>query len=51
MPTCTMKKNLVQFAAFKNHIGLYPAPSGTEAVEKELSVYVRGKGSVQFPLG
>ena len=50
MPTYTMKKNLIHFAAFKNHIGLYPTPSGTEAFEKELSNYVRGKGSVQFPL-
>jgi len=50
MPTYTMKKNLIHFAAFKNHIGLYPTPSGTEAFEKELSAYVRGKGSVQFPM-
>lgn len=50
MPTYTMKKNLVHFAAFKHHIGLYPTPSGTEAFEAELSAYVRGKGSVQFPL-
>ena len=50
MPTYTRKKNLIHFAAFKNHIGLYPTPSGTEAFETELSAYVRGKGSVQFPL-
>jgi len=50
MPTYTQKKNLIHFAAFKNHIGLYPTPSGTEAFEQELSAYVRGKGSVQFPL-
>lgn len=50
MPTYTMKKNLVHFAAFKKHIGLYPTPSGTERFEEELSAYVRGKGSVRFPL-
>jgi uncharacterized protein YdhG (YjbR/CyaY superfamily) len=50
MPTYTMNKNLIHFAAFKNHIGLYPTPSGTAAFEKELSAYVRGKGSVQFPV-
>ncbi len=50
MPTYSMKKNLVHFAAFKHHIGLYPTPSGTAAFEAELSAYVRGKGSVQFPL-
>lgn len=43
-------KNLVHFAAFKNHIGFYAAPTGHEAFKKDLSVYKSGKGSVQFPL-
>lgn len=43
-------KNLVFFAAFKNHIGFYPVPSGIEAFKNELSPYIRGKGTVQFPL-
>jgi uncharacterized protein YdhG (YjbR/CyaY superfamily) len=42
--------NLVHFAAFKNHIGFYPMPSGTEAFKKEISIYKSGKGSIQFPL-
>ena len=50
MPTFTLKGNLVHFAAFKNHIGFYPTPSGIEAFKKELSGYVGAKGSVQFPL-
>jgi len=51
MPTFKLKgKNLVHFAAFKNHIGFYPIPSGIEAFKEELSVYKQGKGSVQFPL-
>ncbi len=51
IPTFTLNgKNLVHFAAFKNHIGFYPAPTGSEAFKKELSVYKTGKGSVQFPL-
>ena len=50
MPTFTLKGNLVHFAAFKKHIGLYPTPSGTEKFRKELSVYEGGKGSVRFPL-
>lgn len=50
IPTFTLKGNLVHFAAFKNHIGFYPAPTGIEAFKKELSVYKTGKGSVQFPL-
>jgi uncharacterized protein YdhG (YjbR/CyaY superfamily) len=50
MPTFTLNGNLIHFAAFKNHIGLYPTPTGIEEFEKELSVYERGKGSVRFPL-
>lgn len=50
MPTFTLHGNLVHFAAFKNHIGFYPAPMGIEAFKEELSVYKGAKGSVQFPL-
>ena len=51
MPTFTLKgRYLLYFAGYKNHIGLYPAPTGNEAFKKELSVYKRGKGTVQFPL-
>ncbi len=50
MPTFVLNGNLVHFAAFKNHIGFYPIPTGIEAFKKELSVYKMGKGSVQFPL-
>jgi uncharacterized protein YdhG (YjbR/CyaY superfamily) len=51
MPTFVLnKKNLVHFAAFKNHIGFYPTPSGIEQFKAALSVYSNAKGSVQFPL-
>lgn len=50
MPTFTLKGNLVHFAAFKNHIGFYPAPTGIASFREELSVYKKAKGSVQFPL-
>jgi uncharacterized protein YdhG (YjbR/CyaY superfamily) len=50
MPTFTLNGNLVHFAAFKNHIGFYPVPSGIEKFKKELAAYQQGKGSVQFPL-
>ena len=51
MPTFKLNgRGLVYFAAFKNHIGFYPIPSGVEAFEKELSPYKQGKGSVQFPI-
>lgn len=50
IPTFTLNGNLVHFAAFKNHIGLYPAPGGIEAFKTELSAYKGAKGSIQFPL-
>jgi len=51
MPTFVLYGNLVHFAAFKNHIGFYPAPSGIDAFKQELSEYKGAKGSVQFPIG
>lgn len=50
IPTFKLNGNLVHFAAFNNHIGFYPAPSGLKAFKKELSDYKSSKGSVQFPL-
>jgi uncharacterized protein YdhG (YjbR/CyaY superfamily) len=48
IPTFVLNGNLVHFAAMKNHLGFYPAPSGILAFKKELSVYEQGKGSIQF---
>lgn len=50
MPTFRLNGNLVHFAAFKNHIGFYPTPTGIEAFQPEISKYEGAKGSVQFPL-
>ncbi|WP_119072142.1 iron chaperone [Aggregatilinea lenta] len=50
MPTFTLNGNLVHFAAFKRHIGLYPAPTGIEAFQDELAPYKNSKGAVQLPL-
>lgn len=50
MPTFKLKGNLVHFAAYKKHIGLYPTPSGIEEFKDELSVYTSGKGSARFSL-
>lgn len=50
MPTFTLEGNLVHFAAFKKHIGLYPAPRGIEPFKDELSVYEGAKSTVRFPL-
>ena len=50
IPTFYLNGNLVQFAAFDNHIGFYPDPSAMEKFKDDLSQYKVSKGSVQFPL-
>ncbi len=50
MPTFYLNGNLVHFAAYKNHIGFYPAPSGIEAFKKDLAKYKTSKGAIQFPI-
>jgi uncharacterized protein YdhG (YjbR/CyaY superfamily) len=50
MPTFVLKGNLLHFAAFKKHIGLYPTPSAIIKFEKELSKYPTSKGAIQFSL-
>lgn len=50
MPTFRQNGNLVHFAAFKNHIGFYPTPTGIEAFKAELTKYKSSKGTIKFPL-
>jgi uncharacterized protein YdhG (YjbR/CyaY superfamily) len=50
MPAFKGNGVLVYFAAYKNHIGFYPTPSGIEEFKKDLSIYKGAKGSVQFPV-
>jgi uncharacterized protein YdhG (YjbR/CyaY superfamily) len=50
MPTFKLNGNLVHFAAYKNHIGFYPVPSGIEAFKGELLPYIAGKGTLRFSL-
>jgi uncharacterized protein YdhG (YjbR/CyaY superfamily) len=50
MPCFALHGNLVYFAAFKKHIGLFPPVSGDEKLKKEASVYAGPKGNLQFPL-
>lgn len=49
MPTFVLNGNLVHFAAYKNHIGFYPAPQALEVFKEELAKYKSSKGAVQFP--
>ena len=49
MPTYWKKHNLIQFAAFKKHIGLYPGPEAVTAFADRLQEYKTSKGAIQFP--
>jgi len=50
MPTFKLNGNLIHFAAFKKHIGLYPGVSPIIEFEKELANYKTSKGAIQIPL-
>lgn len=50
MPAYMLKGPLVYFAAYKNHIGFYPTPSGIRNFQDELTEYKTSKGAVQFPV-
>ena len=50
MPTFAMHGNLVHFAAYKKHIGFYPAASGVAAFTDKLVEYKTSKGAIQFPI-
>lgn len=49
MPTFIGAKNLVHFAAFKNHIGFFPTPSAVAAFKEKFKDYKTSKGSIQLP--
>jgi uncharacterized protein YdhG (YjbR/CyaY superfamily) len=50
MPTFFLNGNLIHFAAFKEHIGIYPMPGVIAAFHKELEGYETSKGAIRFPL-
>lgn len=50
MPAFRMRRILVYFAAFKNHIGLYPPVRGDARVLKAVARYAGPKGNLKFPL-
>jgi uncharacterized protein YdhG (YjbR/CyaY superfamily) len=50
MPAFTQNGVLVYFAAFKNHIGLFPPVKGDEKLVKAVARYAGEKGNLRFPL-
>lgn len=49
MPTFWKGGNLIHFAAFKKHIGLYPGGEATTVFAEKLAGYKTSKGSIQLP--
>ena len=50
MPAFKQYGILVYFAAFKNHIGLFPPIKGNARIEKAIAPYAGEKGNLRFPL-
>ncbi len=50
MPAFRLNGILLYFAAFRNHIGLYPPVSGDANLEKALARFAGPKGNLKFPL-
>jgi len=50
MPAFALHGMLVYFAAFKNHIGLYPPVRGDAKLEAAAAKYAGPKGNLKFPL-
>ncbi len=50
MPAFRQHGILVYFAAFKNHIGLFPPVSGDARLEQAIEPFAGPKGNLRFPL-
>ena len=50
MPAFKLNGVLVYYAAFNDHVSLFPTGSGIKAFKDELASYKTSKGTVQFPL-
>lgn len=43
------KYNIIQFAGFKNHVGLHPGPEAVQEFSERLKEYKTSKGNIQLP--
>jgi len=50
MPSFTQGRTLMYYAAFTNHIGLYPPVKGDAKLRTEIARYANEKGNLKFPL-
>ena len=49
MPTYWKGRNIIHFAAFKKHIGLYPGGEATTVFAEELKGFDVSKGAIRLP--
>ena len=49
MPTFWEGCNIIHFAAYKNHIGIYPGGEATQVFADRLTEYKTSKGTIQLP--
>ena len=49
MPTYWKGRNIIHFAAFRNHIGIYPGGEATTVFAEQLREYKTSKGTIQLP--
>lgn len=50
MPTFHYKKNIIHFANFKNHIGIYPGSKAIVEFKDQLKDYKTSIGAIQLPI-
>ncbi|MBW1617703.1 MULTISPECIES: DUF1801 domain-containing protein [Empedobacter] len=50
MPTFRLNGNVIHFAMFKNHVGIYPGAETIEHFKNDLTDYKTSKGTIQLPL-
>ncbi len=50
MPTFRYKGNLIHFALFRQHLGIYPGSEAIDHFKEELTAYKTSKGAIQIPL-
>lgn len=48
MPTFWQGRNIIHFAGFKKHFGIYPGPEAIIYFSEELKEYKTSKGVIQF---
>lgn len=51
MPALKLRRTFFYFAAFKNHIGVYPPLTDDKDLIAQLEPFANEKGNLRFPLG